>query len=327
MSIVWLVIGLVLILGGANFLTDGASAVAKRLGVSDLMIGLTVVALGTSTPELSISITSALQGNAALAVGNVIGSNIANILLIIGLTAMIRPIHVGRSIMTNEIPMVVLVALLVWVMGNSQWLDGGVNMVTRVEGIMLLVFFLLFMRYTFASAKREEDAAPASAGNAADSTAPSAPKPMPIWRSAIYIVGGLAALIFGGDKFVDGAVDIARMLGVSDMVIGLTIVAIGTSLPELATSVVAAVKGNGDLAVGNVIGSNIMNVVLILGATAVITPLPFAGVTQLDLGVLVGSSLLFWASGWLFGHRVIKRWEGALMLLCYAAYLVAVTMK
>lgn len=328
MSIVWLVVGLVLILGGANFLTDGASAVARRFGVSDLVIGLTVVALGTSTPELSISILAAIQGNAPLAVGNVVGSNICNILLIIGMTALIRPIKIERNIMNNEIPIVVLSSIIVWVMGNRLLLDGEPNVVTRVEGIFLLIFFLLFMRYTFASTKiqakltlpenSKEDPLQVQAKNRAEG--------VKMLRSVIYIVGGLAALIWGGDKFVDGASDIAKSLGVSEAMIGLTIVAVGTSLPELATSVVAAIKNNPGLAIGNVIGSNVLNVLLILGAASVISPLPFQGVTQVDLGVLVGCSVLFWAFGWLFGNRVINRWEGGAMTAAYIAYIVFLVM-
>ena len=313
-SIIWLVVGLVLILAGANFLTDGSSAIAKRMGISDLIIGLTVVAFGTSTPELVISIVAATEGNSSIAVGNIVGSNILNILLIIGLTAVIRPIFIKKSVMTNEIPMLVLSSIVMLILGYSASLDGiATPTITRVDGLLLLIFFLLFMRYTFASARSTTDADPAEA----DGRRLGA---FPVWKSVVYVVGGLAALVFGGDKFVDGASALARHIGLSEATIGLTIVAIGTSLPELATSVVAAIKNQPGLAVGNVIGSNIFNVLLILGVSSTIVPLPFGGVTLIDLWTLVGASLMFLFFGWAFCKRCITRAEGAVMLAAYVAY-------
>ncbi|MDE5555094.1 MAG: calcium/sodium antiporter, partial [Muribaculaceae bacterium] len=275
-SIIWLIVSLALILVGANALTDGASAIAKRMGISDLIIGLTVVAFGTSTPELVISIVAAADGNPSIAVGNIVGSNILNILLIIGLTALVRPIFIKKSIMTNEIPMLILSSVIILVLGYSATLDGiSTPTITRVNGIFLLIFFLLFMRYTFASAH---------SGAPTGETDPAAADGQRLSRfstlkSILYVVGGLAALVWGGDKFVDSASTLARHIGMSEATIGLTIVAIGTSLPELATSIVAAVKGQSALAVGNVIGSNIFNILLILGVDSVVAPLPFAGVT------------------------------------------------
>ena len=318
LDIVWLILGLVLILYGANLLTDGASAVAKRLGVSDLIIGLTVVALGTSTPELVISVMAAIDGNAPLAVGNVVGSNIFNILMILGVTAVIMPIKIKKSVMSNEIPMVVLSSLILLVMGYSATLDSvPTSIITRTEGIFLLVFFILFMRYMFASARRQK---PSEVHDPQEADGTRL-RQMSGLKSVIFIVAGLGGLIWGGDKFVDGATGIARLMGVSDAVIGLTIVAIGTSLPELATSVVAAIKKENGLAIGNVIGSNIFNVLLILGTAATISPLPFGGVTHTDLWVLTGASVLFWVCGWFFQHRIINRAEGLLMLACYGAYM------
>ena len=250
-SILWLVVGLAAILLGANLLTDGSSAIARRFGLSDLVVGLTVVAFGTSTPELVISIMSALQGSAAIAVGNVVGSNIFNILVIIGITAMIE-----RSVMCNEIPMVVLSSLILLVLGTQSFLDpGSSDTITRCQGIFLLIFFLLFMRYTLAQARTQP------AGNEKTQEKP----PMGFPKAILWVVLGLAGLIWGGDRFVDGATGIAKGFGVSDAVIGLTVVAIGTSLPELAASVVAACKNMPGLAVGNVIGSNIFNILLVLG--------------------------------------------------------------
>ncbi len=318
LDIFWLVVGLVLILAGANFLTDGASSVAKRLGVSDLIIGLTVVAFGTSAPELSISIVAAINRNAELAVGNVVGSNIFNILVIIGITAMVRPIVIQKSVMTTELPMVLLSSIIVLIMGCSVMLDGAAaNVVTRVDGLFLLIFFLLFMRYTFASARHSDPAErdPQSADGKKLSG-------VPVVRAVIYIVGGLAALIWGGDRFVDGATGIARGIGVSEAVIGLTIVAVGTSLPELATSVVAAVKNEPGIAIGNVIGSNIFNVLLVLGTSATIAPLPFGNITDIDLLTLVGASVLFLIFGQFFKQRTITRAEGSVMFACYVAYTI-----
>ncbi|MDE6352408.1 MAG: calcium/sodium antiporter [Muribaculaceae bacterium] len=310
---VWLVVGLILILIGANALTDGASALAKRMGISDLIVGLTVVAFGTSAPELAISVISASAGNAPLAIGNVVGSNIFNILIIIGVTAIVRPIVVSRNIMTLEIPMLILSSVILLVLGNSAILDGGINQVSRVSAIFLLIFFLLFMRYTFASAK-QPDLSQTEAQQAVQT------KPMALAKSMIYVVVGLAALVWGGDKFVEGASGIASGLGVSDAVIGLTIVAAGTSLPELATSIVAAVKGKPELAVGNVIGSNIFNVVVVLGISGVITPLPFGSIGNFDLLTLLGASLAFYLFGWIIKTRTITRLEGAILAAGYIAY-------
>lgn len=318
-DIFWLVAGLALILYGANLLTDGASAVAKRMGVSDLIIGLTVVAFGTSTPELVISVMAATGGNASLAVGNAVGSNIFNILAILGVTALVSPIAIKKSVMSNEIPMLLLSSLILLIMGYSSLLDGtATDTITRTEGIFLLIFFLLFMRYTFASARRHKT----EIGNDPSEADGERLAKMPVLKSIVFIAAGLAGLIFGGDKFVDGATGIARLMGVSDAIIGLTIVSIGTSLPELATSVVAALKKENGLAIGNVIGSNIFNVLLVLGSAATVKPLQFGGVTHTDLWVLMGASLLFWICGWFFRRHLITRAEGALMLACYIGYMV-----
>ncbi|MBD5267837.1 MAG: calcium/sodium antiporter [Bacteroides sp.] len=310
----FLVLGLVLILVGANALTDGASAVAKRFGISDLVIGLTVVAFGTSAPELVISIVSAINGSAELAVGNVVGSNLFNTLVIIGVTAMIVPMTISRGIMINEIPLVILSSIVLLVMGNGPLLDGTSEMmITRSSGIVLLLFFAIFMRYTFSQAKN------ASPDDPAQEEA-SQKKPMSMLKSVIWVVGGLAALIYGGDRFVAGASGIARGLGVSEAVIGLTIVAAGTSLPELATSIAAALKGKTGIALGNVIGSNIFNIFLVLGASATIRPLAFGDIGNFDLLTLVVASLLFWIFGWFFKTRTITRVEGAIMTAVYIGY-------
>lgn len=315
MDILWLLLGLVLILVGANALTDGASAIARRWGVSDLVIGLTVVAFGTSAPELAISLVSALQGSAPMAIGNVVGSNIFNVLVIIGVVAIVRPIKVERSIMVNEIPLVILASLALLAIGCGDVLGvAGERELIRPEGIMLLLFFVIFMRYTFAQARTAAPGDPSEAEGASKAA-------MPMWKAAVWVVGGLAGLVYGGDRFVAGASGIAASLGMSDALIGLTIVAAGTSLPELATSVTAAVKGKPGIAVGNVIGSNIFNIFFVLGVTGSLCQLPFGGISELDLVVMTLSAILFWLFAWKIAVRTITRAEGALMLACYIAYI------
>ena len=308
--ILLLIGGLVLILYGANGLTDGASALAKRFNISDLVIGLTIVAFGTSAPELVVSITSSLHGSAGLAIGNVVGSNLFNILMIVGCTALVCPIVVGKGTLTKEIPLVILSSLALFFIANDILLDGGTeNVITRTDGLVLLCFFAIFMGYTFAIAHNnasEEDEAKVVE--------------MPIWKSLLFIVLGLAGLVFGGNLFVEGASGIARALGVSDAVIGLTLVPGGTSLPELATSVIAALKKSPGMAVGNVIGSNLFNIFLVLGCSASILPLPLGNITNIDLIMLIGASILFWITGWYFKKRTITRWEGGIMVLCYVLY-------
>ncbi|MBO4942667.1 MAG: calcium/sodium antiporter [Muribaculaceae bacterium] len=315
LDIFFLLFGLVLILVGANALTDGASAMAKRWGVSDLVIGLTVVAFGTSAPELVISVISALSGSSELAIGNVVGSNIFNVLVIIGITAMVMPMKIERSIMINEIPLVILSAVALLAIGNSPLLDGAAYpVVSRVDGILLLLFFAIFMRYTFAQATKGPEHHEAADQN------PESIKTMPMWKSLLWVVGGLAGLVYGGDRFVDGASGIASALGVSDAVIGLTIVAAGTSFPELATSIAAALKGKPGMAIGNVIGSNIFNIFMVLGVSSVISPLSFGNIGNIDLLTLTGACLLFWFFGWFFKERTITRAEGAVLTSCYIAY-------
>ena len=308
----FLVGGLALILLGANGLTDGAAAVAKRFNISDLVIGLTIVAFGTSAPELVISCMAALGGSADMAIGNVVGSNVFNVLMIVGVTAMVLPIKVGEGTLSKEIPLVVLASFALAFFGNDVLLDGGsMNAISRIDGLILLCFFLIFMRYTFAIAR-----------NGGEESEGEKIKEMPMWKSILFIVGGLAGLVFGGQWFVDGASGIASSLGVSESTIGLTIVAGGTSLPELATSVTAALKKNSGIAVGNVIGSNLFNIFFVLGCSATISPLPMGGINNIDMAVLIGSAILFWIVGWFFKKRTITRMEGAVLVACYIAYTV-----
>lgn len=328
-DIILLIVGLALILVGANCLTDGASSIAKRLGISELVVGLTIVAFGTSAPELVISVMSAMKDNAGLAIGNVVGSNIFNILGIVGCVAIVRPIKIEKSIMTNEIPLMVLSSFAMLACANGVLLNNQPeNLITRSDGILLLLFFLIFMRYTASIAKdaanepiSEAPQNASMASSADDSTVEfTAKTSQSTIKSILFVVGGLAALIWGGELFVDNASAIASSLNVSDAVIGLTIVALGTSLPELATSLVAAVKGQTGIAVGNVIGSFLFNIFLVLGVSATIHPLTMGGITNVDLLVMTGSAVLFWLTGWLIKKRTITRGEGILMVVAYVAY-------
>jgi cation:H+ antiporter len=253
---------------------------------------------------------SALSGSADMAIGNVVGSNIFNVLAIIGVTALVLPIKVGEGMLSKEIPLVILASLVMAFCANDVLLDGGsTNAISRIDGLILLCFFLIFLRYTFAIAR-----------NGGEESEGEKIKEMPMWKSVLFILGGLAGLTYGGQLFVDGASGVASSLGVSESIIGLTIVAGGTSLPELATSVTAALKKNSGIAVGNVIGSNLFNIFFVLGCSSTISPLPLGGITNLDMLVMVGSTILFWLVGWFFKKRTITRVEGALMVACYVAY-------
>lgn len=297
-NIVLLVMGLVVVLKGADWLTDGAVNIASRFGVSQMVIGLTIVAMGTSMPELCVSMVSALKGTPDLAVGNVVGSNTLNTLLIVGCSALVAPIMVKRSSVRRDIPFAVLASLLMLIF----CLDGGID---RLDAALLFILFAVFMFITVKYGKNE--------GTEAKTTA------APLGKAALLLVVGLVCLILGSNLFVDNASFIASTLGVSDAVIGLTIVAGGTSLPELATSMVSAKKGNSDIAIGNVIGSNVFNILMIIGVTGLVKPMHIKGITLLDLIVMLASMLLLW-----FFCRTtykVKRWEGAVLAISYIAYL------
>lgn len=310
MDILLLIGGLLLILTGANALTDGAASVAKRFNIPSIVIGLTIVAFGTSAPELTVSVSSALKGNADISIGNVVGSNIFNTLMIVGCTALVAPIVITRNTLRKEIPLCILASVVLLICANDVLLDKSAeNIITVSDGLLLLCFFAIFMGYTFAIA---------SNGNEAGDE--NKVKTLPLWKSVLFIGGGLAGLIFGGQWFVEGASHIAKSLGVSESVIGLTLVAGGTSLPELATSIVAAAKKNPEIAIGNVIGSNLFNIFFVLGCTASITPLHLTGINNFDLLTLTGSCVLLWFFGLCFAKRTVTRLEGGIMVLCYLAY-------
>ena len=314
LSIINFVVGIVLVILGADWLTKGASGVARRYGVSELVIGLTIVALGTSLPELVISVSSALKGSSGISLGNVIGSNIFNGLLILGVAAVISPIHFKPRMLTREIPFNLL-ATIVLILVSGSMLVGGAKgeSVTRYGGLLLLCFLAVFVRYTFSIPNDGED----------DGTE----KPMSIVKVLLFIFFGFAGLILGGNIFVNGATELARVAGLSEAVIGITIVSAGSSLPELAVSVNAARKGNVGIALGNVIGSNILNIFLILGCSATITPISLDGFSFVDFYVLLASSLLIYIVTRFGGKAVINRFEGALLIAGYIAYTAYLVMN
>ena len=322
-ALLFLIIGLGILVKGADFLVDGASSLAKRIGVSDLTIGLTVVAFGTSMPELVVNVMSSFSGATDIAIGNVIGSNTANILFILGTASVITNISVQTSTVWKEIPFALLASVVIFFMANDLLLDGYETAeLGRSDGLVLLSFFAIFLWYI--AGMRRNDPQSADEGIPMRS----------IWASCGLVIGGLVLLIGGGKLTVDGAVTIAEVFGVSQALIGLTIVAVGTSLPEFATSVVAARKGRADIAVGNIVGSNIFNIFWILGVSAVIAPLPLTSGMNVDLLVTVAATVvLFFAVHTGFIHKrlifwkqrenhVIERFDGIFMLLAYIAYLV-----
>jgi len=306
-----LIIGLVLLVKGADWLVDGASGLAKRFGISDLVIGLTVVALGTSMPEFVVNMVSVANGATDLAITNILGSNIINTYVILGLTALVYPVVSQKRSRDFDIPMSMIAGILVFamVMLTSPFGEAQRGL-SRLGGVILLLLFCYFIYNTFRHAKDHPD----------ETTAEEV-KPMKVWKAVLLIIVGLVGLVVGGEMIVKSAVKIATDLGVSEAIIGLTIVALGTSLPELATSVVAAFKKNCDIALGNVIGSNIFNVFLILGTSAVIRPLPAYNGIEIDAWVAAVGSMLIWLFVKTNKEREVKRWGGAILLLVYAGYL------
>ncbi|MCR4664788.1 MAG: calcium/sodium antiporter [Paludibacteraceae bacterium] len=307
-----LVIGLVLLVKGADWLVDGASAIAKRFGISDLVIGLTVVAFGTSMPEFVVNMVSVADGVTDLALTNILGSNIINTFVILGLTAVVYPVVSQKHSRDFDIPLSIIAGILVFVCVavRSPFGEEGQG-VTRIGGCLLLLCFLFFIYNTFRHAKDHPNEIEAESH-----------KPMPAFKAVLFILIGLAGLVFGGEMIVKSAVQIATNLGVSDAIIGLTIVALGTSMPELATSVIAAAKHNSDIALGNVIGSNIFNVYFVLGTSAVIRPLPAYDGIILDAWMAAIGSILVWLFVKANRERKIQRWAGVILLLVYMAYLV-----
>ena len=311
LTIILLLIGFVLLVKGADFLVEGASSIGRRLNVSDLVIGLTVVAFGTSAPELFVNVVSSIRGEAGIAIGNVIGSNIANILLILGISSIIFPLTVTKGTVWKEIPLSLLAALLLGVLANDHLIDRmGFSELTRIDGLVFLSFFIIFMYYSVSIASQIQGMS---------EHVPS--KQYGFVKSSLLIAGGLLGLLVGGKWIVDGAVYLASAFGVSQSFIGLTIVAVGTSLPELATSAVAAYKGNVEIAVGNVVGSCIFNVFFVLGISSVIKPIPFDTGNDIDIGVMVLANVLLFAYMFTGKRRRLDRWEGIVFAVLYLAYI------
>ncbi len=309
LTITLLFVGIVLILFGADKLTDGAIGLARRFNISEIVIGLTIVAFGTSLPEFVASFTSSLKGIDGLSVGNIIGSNIFNILMIVGCSALFAPVQISKSTISKDIPYTILATLVIIVVSLDLELDGtgNANFISRTDGLLMLGFFSIFLFYTFSIAQNKEN-------NIIYQSSP-----MSYIRIFLYVVFGLASLILGGNLFVDAASKIALNLGVSETVVGLTIVATGTSLPELATSIIAARKGSSAIAIGNVIGSNIFNIFFVTGFCATIRPMSVNGISYTDLGVLILSALMFWCFS--YTKRTIERWEGGIMVVLYLIYI------
>lgn len=312
MIYVMFVIGFVLLVKGADFLVDGATNVARKYNISNLTIGLTIVSFGTSMPELMVSIISNLEGSADLAIGNVLGSNISNILLVIGVSAMIRSLPLQRSTILSEIPFSLIAALLVGFLANSSLFSSDKNLtISQADGLILLFFFSLFMIYVFRTAKPEF----------VMDEKPTGKKEVPLIKNISMVVLGCVGLFFGGEFVVDSSLKMSETYGLSESFIGLTFVALGTSLPELATSAIAAYKKNTDLAVGNVVGSNIFNILWILGASAVLNPLPFKVISNDDILMLIASSTLLIVVLDVGRERKINRWKGLIFVLIYIGYI------
>lgn len=317
MTYILFFLGFILLIKGADWLVSGASSLAYRFGVSALVVGLTIVAFGTSAPELIVSLLASINGNTEIAIGNIVGSNIANILLILGISAIIYPLTVQNSTVWKEIPFALLAVLVLFLITNDQFIDGAsMSMISRIDGLVLIAFFAIFLYYIFGTAFQ------GNKQKSVEQNADFVPS-----RVTLQIIGGLIGLVVGGKWIVDGAITFAGSLGVSESLIGLTIVAVGTSLPELATSAVAAYKKNVDIAIGNIVGSNIFNVFWILGISAFITPLPFTASSNIDVLVAIGATLLLFFALFVGRKHTIEKWQGVGFILLYIIYVAYLVMR
>lgn len=313
LQVLLLIVGFVLLIKGADFMVEGASALAKKMKISELVIGLTIISFGTSAPELVVNVISAFEKSNGLVFGNVIGSNLFNVLLVLGVAGLIAPLEVGRGTVYREIPFVLLVSAILYVLVNDNTFDvsNKRDILSRGDGIILLAFFLIFLAYVYALSK--------------ESFIPEETiKPMAGWLMALYIIGGMAGLLIGGDLVVDNAVKLAKTFGVSERLIGLTVVAAGTSLPELATSAVASYKGKTDIAIGNVVGSNIFNILLILGVSASIHPTYYDKSLNQDMLVMIATSFLlfiFMFTGKGGKAKKLNKPEATVFLLIFLVYM------
>lgn len=303
-----LLAGLLLILFGANWLVDGSSSIAKRFGISEFVIGLTIVGIGTSTPEMVVSYLSSFQGKADMAIGNIVGSNMFNTMMILGVTALIAPMTITKSNLKKDIPLNIIVTMILILLGMNLSIFGmGEDKLSRIDGLILLGIFAWYMWKSFSSDTPDEEDGEIKQYTPA--------------MSVVLIILGLASLIAGGKLFVNSATELAKMFGVSDKFIAITVMAAGTSMPELATCVVAALKGRGQLALGNILGSNISNILLILGGSALINPLSFTGMTYVDLGAVLISGIFILGSAYMFKKKQLDRTEGVILLLMEAGYM------
>ena len=315
LSIIFIAIGMAMLVFGGDLLVNGSSSLARRFKISELAIGLTIVAFGTSAPEFVVSFTASINGNPEIALGNVIGSNIVNLLLILGITGVLVPVAVQKKTMFIEIPFSLFAAVVLFLLANFGFIFGSRNMLGRIDGIILLLLFCLFILYVFKSMKRNESG---------EEKTPE--KILPLWKTLIFIVLGLALLVAGGRVVVNAAVDLALALNISEKIIGLTILAVGTSLPELVTSVVAIIKKKSDIAIGNIIGSNIFNILFALGASALARPMAYSPVFNRDIYLLLFGTLLLFTAMFTGKKRTLDRWESAVFLLLYAGYVVFLIM-
>ena len=302
-QVLFLVIGFVLLVKGADWFVEGAASIADKFGIPQLVIGLTIVAMGTSAPEAAVSISAAFKGSAEITIGNVLGSNILNILIILGLTSVIRSVFVQRTTIFYEIPMMIFITVLLVVMGLHN------HVVGRLEGVLLMGCMVIYMLYLLRLAKR---------GTIENEELDEYAEKAPMGKLLFLVVVGVGAIVWGSDIAVDAATAIARIFGMSERFIGLTIVALGTSLPELVTSVTAAMKGNSDIAVGNIVGSNLFNIMFVVGITAIITPVVYAPAFWIDSIVCVGAAVLLWLC--VFRRQTLNRLHGIIMLACYGGY-------
>ena len=297
-----LVFGFLLLVKGADFFVDGSSKIAKKFGIPELIIGLTIVAMGTSAPETAVSIAAALKGTADISIGNVVGSNILNILIILGISATIRTVKVGKTTIKYEIPFMIAISALLLLLG----LDGTIDF---KDGIILWLLFIAYLTYLIIMAKK-------------DKQKKEKKSQIILWQAILATLGGLALIIVGSDISVDAASKIARYAGLSERFIGLTIVALGTSLPELVTSVTAAFKGNNDIAIGNIVGSNIFNILFVIGTSSLILPITFASTFKIDALVMIGAALMLFICS--LKKQELNRFSGILMLLSYVLYFIIV---
>lgn len=308
-------LGFVFLVKGADFLVEGSSSIAKKLGISDLVIGLTIVSFGTSAPELVVNIMASVKGASDIGIGNIIGSNIANIFLILGVSGLIYPLAIKKTTTWKAVPLNLLAVIVLFFMANDVFFDGAAfSSLGRIDGLLLMAFFLIFMSYTISLAKTEKQEKEDYNGR-------------PIYLALLMTIGGIIGLAYGGQWVVDGAVAIAESFGLSQALIGLTIVAIGTSAPELATSAVAAYKHKNDIAIGNVVGSNLFNIFWVLGLSAIIRPLPIASAVNVDFGVLLLATIMLFAFAFTGRKNHIDRAEGAIFITCYVAYIIFLVIR